>query len=126
MAKAPGYQKNPQHRILTLPVERVVRVFVRDRLVAESNDVLSVDEEGHPLRHYFPRAAVHTDLLERSDTTTFCPFKGKASYFTLDIAGNKLKDAVWSYEEPFEEHQILNQRLAFYTEKFPELDLRVG
>lgn len=126
MAKAPGYQKDPQHGILTLPEDRRVRVFVRERLVAESNDVLRVDEEGHPVRHYFPRAAVHTDLLERSDTATVCPFKGRASYFTLDIAGDKLKDAVWSYEEPYDEHQALGQRLAFYTEMFPEIEIRVG
>ena len=126
MAKAPGYQKNPQHRISTLPAEQRVRVYAGERLVAESNDVLRVDEQGHPLRQYFPRAAVHTDLLERSDTTTTCPFMGRATYYTLDIGGKKLKDAVWSYEDPYEEHQILRQRLAFYTEKFPELEIRVG
>ena len=126
MAKAPGYQRNPQHRISTQPAEQTVRVYVGERLVAESNDVLRVDEQGHPLRHYFPRSAVHTDLLERSDTTTTCPFKGQASYYTLDIDGKKLKDAVWSYEDPYEEHQSLRQRLAFYTEKFPEIEIGVG
>jgi uncharacterized protein (DUF427 family) len=126
MAKAPGYQKNPNHRIQTTPVEQSVRVFVRAELVAESNDVLRVDEDGHPPRYYFPLLAVHTDLLERTQTQTRCPFKGTASYFTLRVAGDPLTDAIWSYEDPYEEHQILKGRLAFYTEKFPEISIRLG
>jgi len=121
MSKAPGYENSPQHQIVEMPMEQTVRVFVGDQLVAESDEVVRVVEEGCPTRYYFPRAAVRTDLLERSDTATRCPFKGVASYFTLSVAGERLLDAVWSYEEPYEEHRGLEQRLAFYTEKFPEM-----
>jgi uncharacterized protein (DUF427 family) len=121
MAKAPGYQRNPQHQIVEMPMAQTVSVFVADRLVAESDDVVRVVEEGCPPRYYFPRSAVHTDLLEPSDTTTRCPFKGIASYYTLNVDGERLLDAVWSYEEPYEEHRGLKQRLAFYTEKFPNM-----
>lgn len=126
MSKAPGYQSKPNHRIRESSVAETVSVSVRGQTLAESGDVLRVDEDGHPVRYYFPRLAVRTDLLERSQTVTRCPFKGAATYFTLDIGGQKLVDAVWSYEDPYEEHRGLKDRLAFYEEKFPELEIRVG
>lgn len=126
MAKAPGYASHPDHRIREIPEARMVRVAVRDVTLAESKNALRVEEDGHPVRYYFPPHDVHTDRLERTDTRTRCPFKGNASYFTVTIGTDKLTDAVWSYEDPYEEHLGLKGRLAFYTEKFPELDVRVG
>lgn len=126
MAKAPGYSSHPDHTIRETPEERTVRVSVGDLTVAESKNALRVEEDGHPVRYYIPTRDVHTDQLERTDTTSRCPFKGQASYFTLDIGGKKLTDAVWAYENPYDEHRALKDRLAFYTEKFPELQVRVG
>jgi uncharacterized protein (DUF427 family) len=126
MAKAPGYQSHPDHRIRETPEPRTVRVLIGDLTLAESKAALRVEEDGHPVRYYFPTRDVHTDRLERTDTSTRCPFKGQASYFTLDVDGRKLRDSVWAYEDPYEEHRGLKDRLAFYTEKFPELEVRVG
>jgi uncharacterized protein (DUF427 family) len=126
MAKAPGYTSHPHHRIRETPEERTVRVVVRDVTIAESKNALRVEEDGHPVRYYFPPRDVHTDRLERTDTSTRCPFKGQASYFTLTLGTHRLSDAVWSYEDPYEEHVGLKGRLAFYTEKFPEIDVRIG
>lgn len=53
--------------------------------------------------------------------TTQCPFKGTAHYFNLRAGGQRFADAIWSYEEPYEEHQALKERLAFYDEKLPTL-----
>lgn len=125
MAKSPGYSSHPDHRIREAPEERTARVVVRDLILAESKDALRVEEDGHPVRYYFPLRDVHTDRLERTNTTTRCPFKGLASYFTITVGTDKLTDAVWSYEDPHEEHRALQGRLAFYTEKFPELEVRV-
>ena len=126
MSKAPGYQKNPRHRIATTLVEAPVRVLLHGQVVAESTDVVRLEEEGHPVRYYFPRTGVRVDQLERSQSVTRCPFKGTASYFTLNVGGTRLADSIWSYEDPYEEHLILRERLAFYTEKFPELTIEVG
>lgn len=102
-----------------------VSVVVDDVVLADSKDVVRVDEEGCPPRYYFPRADVRMDLLERTPSRTRCPFKGNASYFTLDLFGKKLPEASWSYEDPYEEHAGLKGRIAFYLEKFPELELRM-
>ncbi|HWO14756.1 MAG TPA: DUF427 domain-containing protein [Polyangiaceae bacterium] len=126
MAKAPGYRARPGHNIREAQEQQVVRVVARDLTVAESRSTIRVEERGHPVRYYFPKRDVHTDLLERTDTTSRCPFKGTANYFTLAIAGHRFIDAVWTYEEPYDEHRDLQGLLAFYTEKFPELELRVG
>jgi uncharacterized protein (DUF427 family) len=124
--RAPGYRTNPGHRIREIPVAQTVRVILRGETVAESKSAIRVEEDGHPARFYFPRADVRVDLLERTHTETRCPFKGTASYFTLNVGANRLTDALWSYEEPYDEHVGLKGRLAFYEENFPELEIRTG
>lgn len=123
MATAPGYRTHPEHQIEERRVTEPITVAIDDVVVAQSRDVVRVDEAGHPVRYYFPRRDVRMDLLERTDTSTRCPFKGVASYFTLNIAGRTLTDALWSYEDPYDEHAALRGRVAFYLEKFPELEV---
>jgi uncharacterized protein (DUF427 family) len=125
MATAPGYRTHPEHHIQEARVPAPVSVIVDDVVLADSKEVVRVDEEGSPPRYYFPRADVRMDLLERTPSMTRCPFKGSASYFTLDLFGKKLPDAAWSYEDPYEEHAGLKGRIAFYLEKFPELELQM-
>jgi len=126
MTTAPGYRTHPQHHIVETHVPEPVSIVIDDVVVAQSKEVVRVDEDGAPVRYYFPRADVRMDLLERTPSVTRCPFKGAANYFTLDIRGKKLPDAIWSYEDPYEEHAGLKGRLAFYLEKFPELELRMS
>jgi uncharacterized protein (DUF427 family) len=100
-------------------VAHKVSAFIDGRRVAESDDVIRVDETGAPPRFYFPREAVTVDKLEPSDTKTHCPFKGDARYYSITQEGRQLKDAIWSYEEPYDEHAALKGRMAFYDEKHP-------
>lgn len=124
MSKSPGHQQLPDHSIVERPLRKRVQVTVDGELIADSTSVLQLDEDGSPVRYYFPRADVRMDRLERSTMTTKCPFKGVASYFSIHVNGRTLKDAVWSYEDPYDEHPGLKERLAFYEEKAPGLSIR--
>lgn len=124
MSKSPGHRRWPEHRVREDRVDTRMQVMVHGELIADSDDVIRVEEDGHPARFYFPREAVNMEKLGNSDTQTECPFKGRASYFNLNAGHVELKDAVWSYLEPYDEHADLQQRLAFYDDKLPEIEVR--
>jgi uncharacterized protein (DUF427 family) len=123
--KSPGHHQWPEHKVKEKTLGEGIEVEINGQLVAKSHDVIEVDEDGNPARLYFPRYAVAMDKLEPSTTTSQCPFKGTARYFNLKLDGGRtLPDAVWSYEQPYEEHQKLKDRLAFYDDRYHEIHIR--
>lgn len=123
MSKAPGHEKWPSHRVDERHLEQRVVARLNDEIIADSRDVIRVDEDENPARFYFPRSDVKMEKLHSTSTRTQCPFKGHASYFDIDAKGRELKDAAWSYEAPYDEHSDLKERIAFYTEKAPEIEI---
>ncbi|HZR35427.1 MAG TPA: DUF427 domain-containing protein [Nevskia sp.] len=121
MSKSPGHQKHPEHKVEEERVGERMRVEIGGEVVAESSDVILVKEDGNPPRYYFPREDVRMDQLELSATTSRCPYKGMAHYFSIRAGGQRLTDAAWSYEEPYDEHSALAGRLAFYDDKMPQI-----
>ena len=124
--KSPGHQQYPEHQVREQRVSQVVKVRFNGVTIAESEDVIQVDETRAPVRYYFPRSDVRMETLLPSDTTSECPFKGHATYFDLEAEGQRLKDAVWTYNEPYDEHADLAQRVAFYDDKHPDIKVTVG
>jgi len=124
--KSPGHQQRPDHKVAEQRVAEKVEAEMAGQVLADSQDVIQVAEDGNPARLYFPRSAVAMDKLEPSITTTRCPFKGTARYFNLKVDGRTLPDAAWSYEEPYEEHQSLKDRIAFYDDKYKDIHVRTS
>jgi uncharacterized protein (DUF427 family) len=96
-------------RIELHPVSQRVQVHADGKLLADSTSTLELRERGYPSRHYFPRKDVRMDLLNTSETTTPCPFKGSTVYFSL----GENKDIAWSYEQPIEGMEAIADRVAF-------------
>ena len=67
--------------------------------------------------YYLPQEHVDFAVLERSDHTTRCPYKGEASYYSIRVAGRTAQNAVWCYEQPFEAVSAIAGHLAFYPDR---------
>lgn len=109
-------------RITITATELHVVVRVGDETVADSHRPVVLEERGLPTRYYLPRDDVRTDLLRATDRQTNCPFKGDASYWSLEVGGVVHDNVVWSYETPIPEAAPIAGLLCFYNER---VDLRV-
>jgi len=85
--------------------------------VAESDRPVLLDETGLPTRYYLPRDDVRTELLRPTDRVTTCPFKGQASYWSVEVDGKVHDDVVWSYESPIDGAEGITGLMCFYNER---------
>lgn len=110
----PGYEQRPDHRITTEPAGVRVKVTLKGELIADSRDAIRLKEGSYPPVYYIPREDAKMDRLVRTSHHTYCPFKGEASYYSLKDGA---ENAVWSYEQPYDEVSVIKERLAFYPDK---------
>lgn len=98
-----GHPRDPFHRVDARRASRHVTVTAGGEIVAETDRPIAVNETGLPTRWYVPREDVHGEFLVPSDTTTVCPYKGVATYWSLEVGERSFTDAVWTYADPLPE-----------------------
>lgn len=97
-------------------------VIVGGRQIADSHRTLALREAGYPPVLYFPRDDVDMSRLTRSTHTTYCPYKGNATYYSVAAAGSRAENAVWSYEHPHHAVAEIAAYLAFYPDRVDSME----
>jgi uncharacterized protein (DUF427 family) len=105
------------HTVETEPSEKLVRVTVGGELIAESRRALALHETHLRTRWYLPLEDVREGVLEASEKTSHCPFKGDASYYSVRAAGELHPDVAWTYRDPIPEVREIAGLVCFYDEK---------
>jgi uncharacterized protein (DUF427 family) len=111
------HARDPHTRVDILASSRHVRVEVDGITVADSRSPRILFETGLPPRYYLPLTDVRTTMLRPSATQTHCPYKGSASYWSVDTGKALHEDIVWIYRTPLPESQKVAGLAAFYDEK---------
>ena len=115
--KIPG----PDHPITIEANPSRVVVRVGGEIIADTNNALTLREASYPPVQYIPRRDVDMDALTRSEDTTYCPYKGDASYYSVPIGGNRSRNAVWTYKTPFEAMAQIKDYIALYPDGVDEI-----
>jgi uncharacterized protein (DUF427 family) len=116
--KIPG----PDHPITIERNPKRVVVKVAGRVVADTKDALALWEASYPAVQYIPRKDVDMSLLARTDHSTYCPYKGDCSYYSVPAGGPRSVNAVWSYEAPYPAVAEIKSYVAFYPDRVDSID----
>lgn len=115
--KIPG----PDHPISVEANPSRVVVTVAGKIIADTSAALTLREASYPAVQYIPRRDVDMAALTRSEHTTYCPYKGDASYYDIPAGGDRSRNAVWTYESPFEAMAQIKDYVAFYPDRVDEI-----
>lgn len=117
MSPRPVKQPTAEHPITIEPTAGRVQVRVNGQLVADTRAALGLRESAYPVVQYIPLADVDPQVLTRTDTHTYCPYKGEAGYYSVTAAGKTVDDLIWTYEEPYPAVAAIAGHAAFYPDK---------
>ena len=112
-----AHARDPYKRVDILPSSRHVRVVLGGVTIADTQHPQLLLETGLPIRYYIPEQDIRMEFLEPTETTSHCPYKGRASYWTARIGEKVFKDSVWSYHEPLPECTPIAHYLCLYNER---------
>ncbi len=118
--KIPG----PDHPITIEPTQGRVVVTVAGKVVADSASALTLREASYPPVQYIPMKDVDRSLLVATSHSTYCPYKGDCSYYSIPAGGAKTENAVWSYKTPYEAVAQIKDHVAFYPNRVDSIDQR--
>jgi len=113
----PGYARAPDHTLELAPKGRTCTATLNGVVIANSDTALIMHEGNYDPVLYFPLEDVRLDLATKTDHSTYCPFKGEASYWSFDGAEN----IAWSYEAPYDEMIEIKGYVAFYRDRLDSL-----
>jgi uncharacterized protein (DUF427 family) len=114
---------SPDHPIAIDRNENRVVVKAGGRVVADSSRTLTLREAAYPPVHYIPREDVDMSAFQRTEHSTYCPYKGDASYFSAVVDGKQVSaNTVWSYEAPYEAVGEIREYFAFYPDRVDSIE----
>jgi uncharacterized protein (DUF427 family) len=117
MTSRPVLEPTAEHPITVNPTGKRVVVRVNGEIVADTNEALQLQESTYPAVQYIPVKDVVPDVLTRTDTSTYCPFKGEAGYYSVTTGGGTVDDVIWFYEQPYPAVAAIAGHAAFYPDK---------
>ncbi|WET78050.1 DUF427 domain-containing protein [Amycolatopsis sp. QT-25] len=112
------------HPITVTPNKARVVVTVGGKVVADSANALTLQEADYPPAQYIPRADVDFGVLERTEHSTYCPFKGDAAYYSVRTGDGVAENVVWTYEAPYDAVAEIKDHVAFYPSKVDAIEER--
>ena len=118
--KIPG----PDHPITIERNPSRVVVTVAGHIIADTRDALTLREAHYPPVFYVPRKDVDIALLERTEHSTYCPYKGDAAYFSIPSGGERAVNAIWTYESLSPAVEPIREHLAFYSDRVDSIEER--
>ena len=113
----------PDHPITIEPTGARVTVTVAGKVVADTADALTLQEASYPPVQYVPLADVDPAVLQQSDHTTHCPYKGDAAYYDLRVGGQVAPNAVWTYAAPHDAVASIAGYAAFYPNHVDAIEI---
>ena len=116
--KIPG----PDHPITIDRNPGRVVVKLAGQVVADTQAALTLREAVYPAVQYIPRRDVDMSLLQPTDHTTYCPYKGEAAYFSVPSGGERATNAVWTYPEPYDAVASIKDHVAFYPDRVDAIE----
>ena len=121
MTEKPMKIPGPDHPILIEANPSRVVVTVDGKIIADTRNALTLRRLLIQPVQYIPRRDVNMSVLVRSAHTTYCPYKGDASYYSIPAGGDRSINAVWTYETPFEAMAQIKDYVAFYPDRVDQI-----
>ncbi len=115
---APGFEKNPNHKVELSAPSVGVTVRLSGVEIAKSNAAVRLDEDRCPIRYYVPKGDVDMGKLTPTDHSTYCPYKGTARYWSVDTGSVRAENSAWAYDDPYEECLPIKEFISFYGDDY--------
>ena len=123
MSEKPVLIPGPDHPITVEANPARVVVRLGGHIVADSRDALALREASYPAAQYIPRKDVDFSVLERTEHSTYCPFKGESAYYSIRVGDKVAENAVWTYEAPYDSVAEIKDHVAFYPDRVDSIEV---